>query len=161
MFLVNTKKCLEIFDKVYVSSDDDNIIKTAMAIGALGIKRGEDLAGDVPNIPVYRHAMERMGGCDGLIAVQGNSPTIKPAVIRFVKKLMEMGIKEVMTCHSNYSLYGSVWAMTKERLEKYEDPRKPTPQVLVLDPSIDIHTDLDYKVALTADHVSRNQHNNL
>jgi len=61
---------------------------------------------------------------------------------------MEMGTGEAMTCHADYSIYGSVWAMTKERLQNYGDPYKPTPDVLVVDTSTDIHTEEDFKRAI-------------
>ena len=58
MFLVNTEKCLDIFDSVYVSSDSKEILKQAQEIGAIPILRSEDLCGDTPNIPVYQHALQ-------------------------------------------------------------------------------------------------------
>lgn len=146
MYLHQTLKCLSLFKEVYVSSDDDDILEDISLYGAIPIKRSSDLCGDVPNIPVYLHALDFIN--TGFIAVQVNSPSISNKTIVDVIQLMQLGFNEVMTCHPDYSLYGSVWAMTKERLLNYKDPYKPTPEVLVVDNSIDIHTLDDYNKAI-------------
>lgn len=148
MFLTNVRKCLELFDRVYVSSDSPEILRMAENIGAHPIYRGISLCGDTPNIPVYQHAMSHMEPIQGIVAVQANSPTIDPKIISDVCEMTMMGYKEIMTCHPDHSIYGSVWAMTAERLENYGDPYKPTPEVLVVDNSIDIHTQGDLAEAL-------------
>lgn len=148
MFLVNTKKCLRIFEDVYVSSDSPWILEQAEVEGAKPILRKEDLCGDTPNIPVYRHAVEQMGDVDGIIAVQSNSPSINPNIISHIKHMMEYGADEVMTCDENYQIYGSVWAITKDKLKNYEDPYNPKPSILVVDKSVDIHTEKDLEKAL-------------
>ncbi len=150
MFLVNTRKCLDIFDRVYVSSDSDEILAQARSLGAIPISRGEDLCGDVPNIPVYKHAIKKMINVDAIVAVQSNSPTIEKNIITMVKKIMELGAGEVMTCAADYSVYGSVWALRADRLMTYGDPYRPKPDILVVDKSIDIHTESDYVDALKA-----------
>src|SRR3990167_10339966 len=115
MFLVNVEKCLGIFEKVYVSSDSDEILKQAEDIGAIGIKRGEELCGEVPNIPVYQHAFTFMDNPDFIVAVQANSPTVKEEVICRVKDFMDSGSSEVITVHGGGKLYGSVWALSRDR----------------------------------------------
>ncbi len=148
MFLVNTKKCLKIFDEVYVSSDSAWILDQAENVGAIPILRGEDLCGDVPNIPVYRHALKSMNNPDIIVAVQCNSPTIEPNTIALVKKILETGVDEVMTCHPDYAIYGSVWGLHVDKLINYDDPYRAKPSVLVRDMSVDIHTESDYLQAL-------------
>jgi len=147
MFLVNVKKCLKIFKKVYVSSDDVGILIKAKKAGAIPIFREEGLCGDTPNIPVYQHALKQMRKPRGVVAVQANSPTIKEETIRKVIRAMKYA-NEAMTCHSNGDIYGSVWAINTRKLENYGDPYKPNPDILILDTSIDIHTNEDYQKAL-------------
>ena len=147
MWQVNLKKCLKIFDKVYVSSDSQFILDQAEELGAIGILRSERLCGDTPNITVYQ-SMYELERVDAFVAVQANSPNIDCNTIAFVKKLLKLGVDEVMTCHEDYSIYGSVWAMTSEKLKYYADPYKPTPSILVKDLSEDIHTQEDYQQAL-------------
>jgi CMP-N-acetylneuraminic acid synthetase len=158
MFLVNTQKCLRIFDKVYVSSDSDEILNYADLVGAKCIKRPKELCGDVPNIPVYQHALKKIGSVDGIIAVQACSPNVERNLIVMVKKIMEMGVREVMTVHPiehqkdyhqhNFKLYGSIWGIETELLRNYPDPYKPKPEVVLVDNSVDIHTPEDYQEAL-------------
>jgi CMP-N-acetylneuraminic acid synthetase len=147
MFQWNVEKCLRIFSRVYVSSDDSYILETAEWIGAIPIKRDQDLCGDVPNIPVYRHALQYMNGVDGIVAVQANSPTISSNLIRISKELLEKGFQEIMTMHEDRTIYGSIWALSRYRLETYKDFYNPNPDVLLYDKSIDIHCWLDYKNA--------------
>ena len=147
MFLVNVKKCLRIFDEIYVSSDSDYILDLATQVGAIGIKRGDELCGDTPNIPVYQHALQFMGDVDAIVAVQANSPTVESNLIILTKSLMERGIEEVMTCDLDYKIYGSIWAISTRKLRNYGDPYSPHPQILLVDKSMDIHTERDYEAA--------------
>lgn len=146
MFVINLRKCLKIFDKVYVSSDNLEILDRAMKEGAIPIKRPKSLCGDTPNIDVYRHALKFIDG--DIVAVQANSPTIDKILIKNVKKIMELGVEEIMTCHTGGKIYGSIWGITRERIKNYKDPFKPDPQLLIFDNSIDIHTQQDYNEAI-------------
>lgn len=143
MFVRNLHKCKKIFGKVYVSSDSMDILKIALENGGDPILRGQELCGDVPNIPVYKHALKYIDE-DIVVAVQANSPTIDENLIRMARKIMSLGCNELMTCHPNYSLYGSIWGFTRERIKNYIDPYRPTPEVLIVDNSIDVHTEKDY-----------------
>jgi CMP-N-acetylneuraminic acid synthetase len=138
-----------LFDEVYVSSDSAWILDQAEQAGAIPIKRGLELCGDTPNIPVYQHALEHMKNVSGIVAVQANSPTVSINTIGLVKRIMEMGADEVMTCDEHHKIYGSVWAIRLDRLKNYGDPYKPTPSVLVVDNSIDVHTEEDYNLAVS------------
>lgn len=145
MFLTNVKKCVSIFKDTYVSSDSHQTLKEAESVGAIGILRGEDLCGDTPSVPVFQHAFQQMSSdIDGIISVQANSPQVERNLIVLVKKLMEIGMQEVMTCDKDYKIYGSIWGISKERLLNYGDPYKQKPDVLLLDTSLDIHTLSDY-----------------
>lgn len=149
MFLVNVIKCVDLFDKVYVSSDDDTILDWADSRGAIAIKRPEELCGDAPNIPVYKHAMKFMD-CDAFVAVQANSPTVDPDIILRVRDMMQY-YNEVITVHGNSSIYGSVWGIAKEKLDSYKevfDFYNPNPDYKIYDTSQDIHTKHDYELAL-------------
>lgn len=144
MYMTNLKKCLKIFDEVYISSDDEEILDRAEELGAVGILRSQNLCGDCPNIPVYHHAIGFMNPTKSIVAVQVNSPNINVEIISKVKQHMEDGAHEVMTCHTDGSLYGSVWGISLKKLLAYQDPYHPIPQALVVDDSIDIHTAEEY-----------------
>lgn len=148
LYMWNLEKCLKIFPKTFVSSDDPEILEEAFHAGAVVIPRPEELCGDTPNIPVYQHALEHMGDVAGIVAVQANSPTLNPGIIAITQELMEMGVPEAMTMHKNRKPYGSVWAIKKDRLLNYGNPYKPRPEILLLDDSIDIHTQEDFDKAV-------------
>ncbi len=152
----NVEKCLKVFDKVYVSSDDYSILEAAEKVGAIAIHRTEELCGDVPNIPVYQHAlayMARTDKPDAIVAVQANSPTLPIRIIKNIKNVMELGYDEIMTCHADYSIYGSVWALSARKLEQYGNPYHPRPEWLLFDNSIDIHTQENFNNALIQNHI--------
>jgi CMP-2-keto-3-deoxyoctulosonic acid synthetase len=149
MYLVNVEKCLELFKRVYVSSDSFQILAEAKKAGAIPIWRSIALCGDVPNIPVYQHALKYMPETEAVIAVQANSPTVLTGVISRVKDLVSCGVSEAMTCHEDRRIYGSVWGLSVDRIINYGNPYKQKPQVLVIDRSVDIHTVDDYNLALS------------
>lgn len=160
MFLWNLEKCLNLFTRVYVSSDDPEILFEAWQAGAIRIDRDKSLCQDTtPNIPVYQHALERMGNnVQAIVAVQANSPTIDQNIIAVAKGLMEIGTPELMTVHpitrgydyhsQLFYIYGSIWGIRADILKDYKDPYKPEPKVLIEDPSVDIHDEDDYRQAL-------------
>jgi len=143
----NLDKCLKIFDKTYVSSENPEILRLAELLGAIPIKRPKRLCGDTPNIPVYQHAVKKMGKVDAIVAVQANSPTIETQLIKTAKYSLIKGSKEVKTCHKNGEHYGSIWGMTIDKLNNYNNPYVSLPESLITDESIDIHTKNDYSRA--------------
>lgn len=147
MFLWNVEKCLNIFSRVYVSSDDHWILEEAENAGAIPIKRGEELCGEVPNVDVYKHALQFMNGIDAIVAVQANSPNVNSKLIQTFKYYIERGVNEIITCHRDGKIYGSIWGMTRDRLLTYKDPYNPSAEVILYDPCEDIHTIKDLEEA--------------
>jgi CMP-N-acetylneuraminic acid synthetase len=157
-FLWNVEKCLKLFKKVYVSSDSEVILQIAKDAGAIPIKRGEELCGDVPDIPVFQHAYQEMGEVFGVVAVHANNPTIHPGLIERVKYLIELGAPEVMTCYpmthgdvykdQHNKVNGSIRGFSATRLLTYKDPYKPNPEVLLVDHSIEIETQESFDQAV-------------
>ncbi|OGF27346.1 hypothetical protein A2477_03855 [Candidatus Falkowbacteria bacterium RIFOXYC2_FULL_47_12] len=149
MFMWNVEKCLQLFDRVYVSSDYDYILEESEKLGARGIKRPPELCeSNVPNIPVYQHALPYMDNPEIIVTVKVDSPTIKKEIIKQAKELMEHhDYNELMTvfpAHADANrVYGAVWALRRERLKNYKDFWNPQPDVLLVDDSIDIHTEAD------------------
>ena len=156
MFLWAVEKLQQHLPEVYVSSDDDAILLLAEAVGAKPIRRSSNLGGDVPNITVYQHALGFMDA-DGIVAVQSCSPTVDDKLIKTARDLLLMGYQEVMTSkpivssadyHNQFHpIYGSIWALSRERLQNYDSPYHPNPEVLLVDCSTDIHTETDFMKA--------------
>ena len=66
-------------DVVAVSSDSENILAAAEAAGAIGVRRPEDISGDLASSEsAWLHALnatdERMGRCERIVALQATSP---------------------------------------------------------------------------------------
>lgn len=155
MFVWNLDKCLKIFDEVYVSSDHDFILEESKKLGAIPIKRPKELCeSDIANIPVYQHALSHMGNPDIVVTVKADSPTTDIEIIKRAKEIMEnYKYDEFMTAYpikgyqdKNF-VYGSVWAIRRQKLENYKDPKQPEPQVLIVDHAIDIHNEEDLAAA--------------
>jgi CMP-N-acetylneuraminic acid synthetase len=154
----NLEKCLDMFERVYVSSDSDEILDFARSFGAIGIKRGKDLCGETPDIPVYQHALKHMlldGEVSAVVAVHVDTPDIPDQLIDDVALMLEIGYEEVMTCHPmedtedyhnrSNRVFGSVRGLSCDRLMNYGDPYKPQPDVLLVDETVEIQTPEDYK----------------
>lgn len=142
MFQWNLEKGLKL-DEMYVTSDYDFVLREAEKLGAKTIKREDPYLMECPNIIYYKYCMPFMGNPDAFIAIQVNSPTVNFKLIEITKKLLEIGVQEIITIFPDKEIYGSIWAMTRERLENYQDPYNPSAEVLIIDPSIDIHSKSD------------------
>jgi CMP-N-acetylneuraminic acid synthetase len=148
MLVWNIKKCLGIFDKCYVSSDSDHVLDIAKKAKAIPLKRPPKLCGDTPNMPIYQYCFSQMDLPHVVVSVQANSPTMKTGLIEVAREIMiGTGCAELMTCHKDYSFYGSIWALTANRIIHYDDPYIFTPEILLVDDSVDIHTKADFKKA--------------
>lgn len=149
MFAWNLEKMLKIFDKVYVSSNYDFILEKSKELGAIPIKRPDNLCGGTPSITVFKHALGFMDNPEIIVSVQANSPTINESLIVMAKELMEKySYKELATCHPNLEPYYSVWGIAKEKLLNYKNPLERSPEIFLVDNSVDIHTKEDLKKAL-------------
>ena len=85
---------------VYVSSENDKILKISRKYGAKAIKRPSELSEDsIFKMSVIRHAVENMKNKPSLvISLQANSPDIRATDInRGVEKLIKNNLNEVIS----------------------------------------------------------------
>ncbi len=73
-------------DVVAVSSDSDQILAAAEAAGAVGVRRPDDISGDLASSEsAWQHALdavdERMGRFERIVALQATSPIREPGDI--------------------------------------------------------------------------------
>lgn len=73
-------------DVVAVSSDSDNILAAAEAAGAIGVRRPDDISGDLASSEsAWLHALDateaRMGRFERIVALQATSPIREPGDI--------------------------------------------------------------------------------
>ena len=149
VFLWNLEKAKKYFPAVYFSSDSEEMLKKAEAIGVPAIRRPPELAGDnVPNIPVFVHAYGFMEQPDMIVALQSNSPTLPESRIKRALAVMEIpDIQELITIDKNFKVHGSIWALKRERLLNYGDPYQYKAEIFMFDDSVDIHTQEDFENA--------------
>ena len=97
---------------------------------------------------------------DGILAIQANSPNIKPSLIKKAYEIMKKTeVEELVTCYENYeknlntfniTVYASLWGATRKKIKKYNNNVKIhddyffNPDCILVDGSIDIHTKKDF-----------------
>lgn len=152
MFLWNLKKLVFLFDTVVFDSDCVDMCALASEAGAHISIREETLRGnDVPSVPILLSLINKFPNFNKLISLQANSPNTSLEVInRCATKLLLSDVDEVLTSYENGMINGSVWGLSRCRLENYGDFYSHSPDVLVVDESIDIHTKEEYLKALSA-----------
>ena len=118
------------------------MLDEAQKLGADPHLRSSELRGnDVPSVPIFLSIINDFPSYSHIINVQANSPNVSEQVIynsgAIAKKL---SINEILTMYSDHSINGSVWGISKKRLENYGDFYIHSPDVLLLDDSVDVHT---------------------
>ena len=150
MFIWNLKKLLNIFETVVFDSDCNEMRDMARAIGAIPHERKKALLGnDIPSVPIFKSIIDDYPGFSSIVNLQANSPGTSEGVVKQCAEIICMdSIHEVLTFYSSRYINGSVWGISDERLNNYGDYYVHYPDALVLDNSIDIHTEEDFLAAL-------------
>ncbi len=153
MFLWNLRKLLDVFETVVFDSDCPIMCDSASKIGAIPHLRNMELRGnDIPSVPLFKSIIDEFPQYNYLVNVQANSPNASLEVIRNCGAIIELsGMNEVLTAYSSREINGSVWGFSRMRLENYGNYYVHSPDALVLDDSIDIHTEGEFKKALMSE----------
>ncbi|MEC9248618.1 MAG: hypothetical protein VX986_06320 [Pseudomonadota bacterium] len=149
LFERNLLKLLEMEITVVVDSDSDEILSRSEEMGAVPRIRPSSLRGhEVPSVPIFASILEEFSQYEALLNVQANSPCVAREVIQScLHGLMDTNIDEVLTCYSDYALNGSVWGFSRNRVFNYGDFYSHSPDLLVVDDSIDVHTKEEFELA--------------
>lgn len=152
LFTLNLWKLLKVFEEVVVDSDSEAVLTQAEEMGATPRIRPAHLNGhEVPSIVLFRSLVEDFPEAGSFVSVQANSPNTPMAVISTCAEAIQLdSVAEVITCFSSGEKNGSVWAMTYDRSMEGPPQDIPRPSVMVVDDSIDIHTQDDFDAALLA-----------
>lgn len=107
-YTINECKKSQYINEIYVSSDDEGILKVGEEYGAIALKRPAELADDrTPKIVAIRQAVKDPkvidhGEPDYVVIPQANSPQIKAEQIdRGIKLLLDHNLWEVMSTDAN------------------------------------------------------------
>lgn len=157
MFIWNLKKAMNISRTFYFNSDDDKMINIARSYGAKIIKRDKKLLDDdVPSRVLFINSINQMPeNIDALISIQANSPNLDPKLIHKCYKIMRnYDFNELLTFDKHQKIYGSIWGISRKKLNKspksvkISDKVTQSPDCMIFDESIDIHTLSEFNKSL-------------
>lgn len=157
MFLWNIKKGLRISKNFYFNSDDEEMLRIASKTGLKTIKRDKKLLDhETPSRLIFKSCFKFIPKTiDGILHIQSNSPNLNINLIKTAYHILKYTkIEELLTCDKNYNQYGSIWGITRKRINEYNMNRKIhdrkviKPDCYLLDESIDIHNFKDFKKSL-------------
>ncbi|MCS4150715.1 cytidylyltransferase domain-containing protein [Salinibacter ruber] len=152
MFKWNLKKMVHLLPKnVYFNSDNEKMLDEACGVGAKTIKRNKSLRGhEVPSVMLFKSMLKKIDKkVDVIVNIQANSPTCRLSKIKKMIRIAKYtSVKEAITVYpESYDYNGSLWSISKSRLNSYGDPYVQQPEVLLTDRSIDIHYQKDLEEA--------------
>jgi len=150
LFEWNLNKILSTGIKVYFDSDSEELLSRSEKLGAIPHLRPKYLLGhDIPSVPIFRQLYEDFSlNSAPLLNIQANSPNIPLELIeKAIYILNNLDFDELLTIYPNLKINGSLWGFSSDRLYNYGDPYVHKPDILLIDESIDVHIDEEYKAA--------------
>jgi sialic acid synthase SpsE/CMP-N-acetylneuraminic acid synthetase len=129
-------------DKIFVSTDAQNIADHAKALGVAVIMREKRLGGETPLIEVYRHAFSEIhdSRITHLVGIQPDNPDRTIDVDKAIEYAVSNNIDNLFTVDSNGRRNGALNILNKNALMA-----KPFVYASTLrDDCTNIHTPLDY-----------------
>ena len=138
-------KCAAKVDRVYVTTDSDEIASVAAEYGAEVIRRGADLAGDASTDAVIDHAVENIGRSeiDYLVCLQPDHPGRGKVLGAILGYATENGLDSVFSVDRNGIRNGSVRVLSARALGKDHSILSYS----VMDDCVNIHTVSDMAMA--------------
>jgi len=108
-----------LFDKVIVTTDDDEIANIAESYGAQTLKRPKELADDfTPTIPVIAHAIKSickdLSSIEAVCCIYATAPFVQA---EYIKKAYE----KLLTCKADYSFSATSFAFPIQRAIKLKN----------------------------------------
>ena len=150
LFEWNLNKMLSTGIKVYFDSDSDELLSHSEKLGAIPHLRPNNLLGhDIPSVPIFKQLYNDFTLDNApLLNIQANSPNISIELIeKAIYILNNLSFNELLTIYPNLKINGSLWGFSTDRLFNYGDPYVHEPDILLIDESIDVHIDEEYKAA--------------
>ena len=141
----------KFIDKIYVSTDDDNIAKVALDYGATIIRRPSYLAEDDSlDIDVMKHAVNELYDKNDIVHLRATTPMINSTILdRAIKFFydnpsstsLRSGHESPETAYKSFKLNGTHWNglfNSEYKGEYYNWPRQKLPKTYQLNGYIDI-----------------------
>lgn len=122
-WVVNECKKSLLINNIYVTSEDDKIIKNAKSLNVKTIKRPKKLSkDDVIKLEPIKHAVKEIElktkkKVSLVLSVQPNSPELKMNIIEnAIMKIINENLQEVITVNSDLNCNAALRIMTRESL---------------------------------------------
>jgi len=108
----------DLIDKVYVSTDSDEIERYAIKEGVQVIRRGTELGGETPVVEVYKHAVKQLSdpAIQFVIGLQPDHPDRRIDIDDAIKYILQKGYDEVISVDGKGMVNGSFKVMKAEAL---------------------------------------------
>jgi pseudaminic acid cytidylyltransferase len=113
-YSIEAAKKSELFEKIIVSTEDEEIAKVAYSFGAIIHNRPRELADDFTGTtPVVSQALSKMdlNGVEGVCCIYATAPFLK---IEYLKE----GYKKMLTCKDGYVFGATTFAYPIQRALK-------------------------------------------
>lgn len=145
-YAITACKSIKMIDRVFVSTESEEIAQIAKEFGADILIRPKNLAeDDVPTQDVMKHFALTFKEMDIIVLVQANSPNVRAENIeKAINKIIKHNLWEVRSVDKEGSENGAIWVATREAI--FWDGLSVHFGV-VIDEAVDIHTLEDLKRA--------------
>lgn len=145
-YAITACKNSKLIDRVFVSTESEEIAHIAKDFGAEVLMRSKSLAEDkVPTQDVMKHFAQNFKEMDILVLIQANSPNVRSENIdKAINKIIKHNLREVRSVNEEGLENGAIWAATREAI--FWDGLSVYFGVVV-DNAVDIHTLEDLKRA--------------
>ncbi len=145
-YTLKTAKECGLLDKVYVSTDSEEIAKIARQKKVSVIMRPSSLGGETPVVEVYRHALDNMEEKDvtHIVALQPDHPDRTVDLEKTIKYAIEKDLDDLISVDSNGYKNGSIRIMKAEALR---NARISVNLSSVMDNATNIHSATDLWLA--------------
>ena len=119
---IEQAKDSQYIEDVYVSSDDDEILKIASEYGAIKIKRPWELATDSSlSEPALIHALSNMGKPDVVVFLQATSPVRETKDIDgAMRRFIATGVDSLFSVSPSQEENGSIYIFRVDAFNKYK-----------------------------------------
>lgn len=145
-YTLKTAKECKLVDKVYVSTDSDEIASYAKKEGAEAIMRPKKLCAETPLLEVYQHALSNIENrdVDYVVGLQPDHPDRTIDLEKVIRYVQEKNLDDLVSVDMQGERNGSIRIMKVEALRKKKLSINPG---CVMDKATNIHTLKDLKLA--------------
>ena len=120
---IEQAKASQHIKDVYVSSDDDEILRISAEYGAIKIKRPQELATDSSlSEPTLIHALGNMGNPDVVVFLQATSPVRETEDIDgAMRRFIATGVDSLFSVSPSQEENGSIYIFRVDAFKKYKN----------------------------------------